>query len=304
MRRITRRNALRWFVAVVGLSILTVVVVTWQLGSALVAPANRPVGDAPQSLPVKATMLASDSGSQIATWRVDAPDARATIILLHGIGGNRRGMLGRAEMFRDAGYSVVMIDLQANGESQGEHITLGHLERHDVRAAVEHVRTTQPAHRIGVVGQSLGGAAALLAGPLDVDAMVLESVYTTIAQAVDNRVRKRVGVLSRFASPLLLLQLQPRLGVRAADLRPIDHITTVGCPVLIASGGLDEHTTRVDTEQMLATAREPKELLIFPDAAHVDLFSHDAKMYTDEVVAFFHRHLMSAGTKSGNAEFK
>jgi fermentation-respiration switch protein FrsA (DUF1100 family) len=184
-----------------------------------------------------------------------------------------------------------MIDLHGHGESPGKRITMGYLEQHDVQAAVEFARHRNPHHRIGVVGCSLGGAASLFGSPLGIDALVLESVYPTIRQAVDNRISVRLGPLSHIITPALLCQLRPRLGVSESDLRPIDRLASVGCPILLATGELDRHTTLAETRHMFDTARSPKELVVFPGAAHVDLYSHDPGLYVEKILSFLNARL-------------
>ncbi len=265
----------------------------WIVGGALLAPANREVGPAPADFPVAETTIESESGSRLATWYAEADHSTATVVLLHGLRANRESMLDRARLLRRAGYSIVMIDLQAHGESPGEHITVGRLERLDAQAAVLYARTRNPDHKIGVIGCSLGGAAALLGSPLDVDAMVIESVYPTVTEAVHDRVSAQVGPLSHILAPLLLCQLQPRLGVSTDALRPIDRIDEVECPLLIANGDEDHHTTLAETQRMFERAKTPKQLVIFTGAAHVDLLAHDPEKYAQEVIPFLKIHLLN-----------
>jgi fermentation-respiration switch protein FrsA (DUF1100 family) len=268
----------------------------WQLAKSAVAPAHAQVGSPPADLPCDSYTLKSNSGASIAAWHAPAAKSpnespRGVIVLAHPIRGSRRTMLDRARLFREAGYSVVLIDLQAHGESTGEAITLGHLESDDVRAAVEFARQRHPNEPIAVVGWSLGGAAALMASPLDVDALILEEVYTTLEEAVANRTRMRVGALSRLATAILLTQLEPRLGTTAAELRPIDKIATVGCPVLILAGSDDLHTTREQSEALYAAAREPKECVFFDGAPHVDLLKFDPDRYQEATLRFLSTHM-------------
>jgi fermentation-respiration switch protein FrsA (DUF1100 family) len=77
---------------------------------------------------------------------------------------------------------------------------------------------------------------------------------------VENQIRVRVGPLAPVLSPLLLLQLKPRLNISASDLEPIKHISQLGAPVLIAAGSADEHTTLDESKDLYATASTPKEL--------------------------------------------
>src|SRR3954469_19191753 len=160
------RRLRRWLAILFVVSVVIVGLTIWYLGSSLLAPANRNVGPPPADLNAFTITIPSESGSNLATWYVPAANACATVILLHPIRGDRRSMLGRARLFHDASYAVLLPDLQAHGESPGQQITMGFLELHDVRAAVDYARKTNPAHRIAVLGWSLGGAATILASPL------------------------------------------------------------------------------------------------------------------------------------------
>lgn len=286
LRRLSRRLLASFVVILcVGLTL------SWIVAGRLVAPSPRLVGEPPTQLNAETITLASQSGSQIAGWYVPSREDRGVVVLLHGIRSSRLAMLDRAKMLKQQGFAIVMIDFQAHGESPGDHITIGYQERHDVRAAVEFARSRQPELPIGVIGISMGGAAALLSSPLDVDAVVLESVYPDIQDAVDNRVSRFLGPLSWLPSKLLLIQLEPRLGIKTSQLRPIDHIAKIGCPVLIMSGKDDEHTTTEESEAMYAAAQHPKRIWLVDDTGHEDLHSACSHAYEQELMDFFDRWL-------------
>jgi fermentation-respiration switch protein FrsA (DUF1100 family) len=285
-----RRKLIRWAAIAVTLGVVLLAAVSWRLGSTLLAPANYTVGPPPTHLPVEETTLQSESGSRIATWYIPAEDSSATLVLLHPIRGSRLSMLGRAELFHRLGYSIVMVDLQASGESPGEHITVGYLERHDAAAAVAFAKEKNPGHKIAVIGRSLGGAAALLGSPLGIDALILESVYPTIEDAVRDRIAIRLGGAADWISPLLLWQIRPRLGISPSELHPIEHIASAGCPVLVMSGGRDQHTPIEETRRLYDAALPPKRLEVFEGAGHVDLLAAAPGPYEQSVINFLHEH--------------
>jgi uncharacterized protein len=169
--------------------------------------------------------LTSDSAATIRGWHVHATPSNGVVVLLHGIGGSRLSILERSRKLRDSGYLTVLVDLRAHGESAGAEITVGYLERHDVIAAVAFAREQHPNESIGVLGVSLGGAS-----PLDIDALVIESVYPDIDRAVRNRVTQQLGPLAAIPSALLIVQLEPRLGVSRKQLRPIDCLSESTAP--------------------------------------------------------------------------
>jgi len=201
-------------------------------------------------------------------------------------------MLDRARFLSRAGYSVLLFDFQAHGESTGENITFGFLESKDAQAAVSFLRSTAPGEKIGVIGVSMGGAATLLSDPpLDVNAAVLEMVYPSINQAISNRLTMRVGRWSSLFTPLLSWQLKPRLGIGTNDLRPIDHVGRFTAPKLFIVGAADRHTTLSESQQLFSAAGEPKELWVVPGAQHVDLYPLAKEEYERHVLGFFGRYL-------------
>jgi fermentation-respiration switch protein FrsA (DUF1100 family) len=201
-------------------------------------------------------------------------------------------MLPRASLLAGRGFSVLLIDLQGHGETPGATITFGLRESADVRAAHAWLRHVAPARRIGVIGCSLGGAAVLLGTqPSGFDAIVLEAVYPRIGNAVENRIRIRLGPLASAVAPVLLAQLPLRLQISPSDLEPIRSIGRVGAPVLVVAGSRDEHTTLAESEELFRAAVEPKRLWIVSGARHQDLLSFDPAGYESHVVGFLVEHL-------------
>lgn len=293
IQRILKARTTRWTLLIAMGFLLLSLVVAWVVGGRLVASANHSV-EAPDNLAVVDFQIESRSGSTIAGWTLSSKPGDPVVVLLHPIRGNRSTMLGRARLLHERGFSVVLIDLQAHGESSGENITLGHLEKHDVEAVVKHAKSNFPGSRIGVIGWSLGGASALLASPLRVDAMVLESVYPTISDAVYDRVDLRLGSLKHVAAPMLLAQLSIRLGISSRDLRPIDFIGKVDCPVLVLAGDQDLHTPLEESQAMFDAAQQPKQMVTFAGASHQDLLAYDSELYEQKVVEFLRLNLASS----------
>jgi len=221
----------------------------WLTADTLSAPVPRPIGEPPASLDARPAQFLSRSGSVIHGWLCPGHVGRGAVPLLHGVRGDRRDMVSRAEFLHRAGYTVLLIDLQSHGESRGRRITFGYLESRDVAAALEFLTREAPGERIGVIGQSLGAAAFVLAKPRpNVSALVLEWMYPTIDQAVQDRLRLHLGWLGPILAPLLELSLEPFLGITPDDLRPIDSMSSVHAPVFILAGTNDEHTTWKETQ--------------------------------------------------------
>lgn len=254
-------------------------------GHLLSAPVQHRVGAPPAGLFATPIALLNHKG-YVAGW-VARGDGHGAVLLLHGVRADRRAMLGRALFLNRLGYTVVLVDLPAHGESWGERITFGAHEADGVRVVLAWMAKNLPGERIGVIGSSLGAASLVLAEPgHKIDALVVEAMYPAIEDAVGNRLAMHLGAPGRWLTPLLTAQIPLRTGVPVAALRPADAMAKLTCPVLVAGGTLDRHTTVEDTKRVFAAAGEPKQLWLVEGAAHVDLHAFAPAPYEARVGAF------------------
>nr|WP_225583808.1 alpha/beta hydrolase [Pseudoxanthomonas sp. PXM02] len=264
----------------------------WWLGGQLLAPRPSVIGAPPADLRAIDVRIDGPGAEPLAGWWIEGKPGRASVLLLHGIRADRRAMLGRARLLAQHGYAVLLIDLPAHGESKGDAITLGARESIAVTAARDWMKERRPDEKCAVIGVSLGGASVLLGPqPSGFDAVVLEAVYSTARQAIRNRIAMRLGDAAAGLSPLLEMQVGPRLGIPVTSLAPIDHIDDVGAPVLVIAGGRDRHALPAESRAMFERARSPKSFWLLPDAAHVDFQAHDPAGYAAHVIGFLDQQL-------------
>lgn len=236
-------------------------------------------------------------------WLMPGIPGAGSVVLLHGVGANRTAMIGRAHFLHSAGYTVLAPDFQAHGESPGEHITFGAREALDAAASVRFLRAAAPGERIGVIGVSMGGAAALLGpAPLDVDVLVLESVYPTFHEAVRDRYRVWLGPFGFLARPLahaLIYVVGPRIGVSENALRPIARIGEFREPILLIAGSDDRYTPIAESRALFEQITSPKQFWEVSGASHEDLHAFAPAAYERLVGGFLARHLRPAGIGAG-----
>jgi pimeloyl-ACP methyl ester carboxylesterase len=238
-------------------------ILSWPRGSAVAAPAP----------PGRVVQLMASDGVAIAGsyWPGARPDGPA-ILLLHGINNNRDRMRAQALWLNGLGYGVLAIDFRGHGESGAAPRSFGLHEARDAAAALAFLRRDAPARRVGLIGISLGGAAALLGddGPLPVQAMVLHAVYPDLRTAIVNRIARVSGrPLAHLGEPLLSFQSWPRYGVAPSRIAPIEGLRRFRGAVLIVGGTADRDTTPADTEAMLAAAPGPRSLWLIDGADHL-----------------------------------
>ena len=120
--------------------VLVAIAAVWITTDFLIAPAPQIVGNLPNDLPGKSVQFSSESGSTVRGWFIPGKPGGGAVALMHGVSSNRLSMLDRARFLSHAGYTVLLFDFQAHGESTGNHITFGALESKDAQAAIHFLR--------------------------------------------------------------------------------------------------------------------------------------------------------------------
>ena len=274
--------------ALCGLALLVLLAAGW----VLTKPMRHPIGQAPPDLRAEAVSLPDGQHGHISGWLVPGTPGSGAVLLLHGVRSDRRQMVERARFLQRAGYTSLLIDLPAHGESSGERISFGARESVGVRVALAYLRSRCPGEPVAVIGVSLGAASMVLshARPAP-DAVVLESMYPSIAEAAGNRLAIRLGQHGRLLAPLLLWQLPLQIGVSPAQLQPIVDIRQLRSPLLVISGTKDQHTTLADTRLLFVAANTPKQLWEVKGAGHVDLHRYAPDEYERRILAFLRQNM-------------
>lgn len=287
------KHLLRFLIATILLGYAMI----WAIGHLLTGATNTDVPEPP--LPARDVVIASTQDIRLAGSYWPAPMANApAILLLHGNGSNRGSMYDTGRWLNSQGYAVLAIDFRGHGESTPVAKSFGLYESDDAEAALFWLRKANPNGRVGVIGYSLGGAASLLgrAGPLNVDALVLEGVYPDIRRAIHNRLATRLGDLpARLIEPLLSYQSIPRLGVSPSSISPIHALAHVRAPVMIVGGGEDQNTPPTETQAMYEAVKSRAELHILKGVGHDALGRTQPDDFKASLLAFLNVHLVEDG---------
>ena len=238
----------------------------------------------------------SADGITLAGWFVPG-ESPTTIVLMHGFGENRNQMLPHADFLHEAGYSTLLFDLRSRGESEGDAVTFGYHERGDLRGALRYLeqRPDADAESVGVLGMSMGGAAAIMAAAdlPQVKAVVSESAFQTVNSAVDSSFEYFINLPAFPFSPVTVFIMEQRLGIKAGDIRPVEDVGRISPRAVFIIHGADDVTVvPEDGVALHAAAGEPKEpLWLIEGAGHAAGIETAPLEYEARVLDFFERHL-------------
>jgi fermentation-respiration switch protein FrsA (DUF1100 family) len=251
-------------------------------------------GEPPDGLAEEVSFPSAGDSIRLSGWFFPsaAAEKAPAILLCHGIWTGRRECLPLALRFQSAGYNVLTFDFRAHGLSDGRFTSVGHHETNDVLGAVAYLKQRREVgtQRIGVVGFSMGAAAAIQAAARcpDVAALVSDSAYATFLDAAKYSFRLVTRVPHFPIAPMAMRWAKWMVNVDASQLRPVDVIGRIAPrPILITHGDRDEIVPARHALSLFKAAGEPKELWIEPGAHHVGARDLDPERYFSTVERFF-----------------
>jgi fermentation-respiration switch protein FrsA (DUF1100 family) len=178
-------------------------------------------------------------------------EARATLLYLHGNGGNISHRYDFLEELVRLPVNVLIIDYRGYGKSEGRPSEEGLYM--DARAAWEHLTTARgiPPARIVIFGKSLGGAVAIdLATKVEACGLIVQSSFTSVAD------------MAREVLPFV-----PPFVIRT-KMDSLSKIASVSCPKLFVHSQADEIVPYRLGRRLFDAARPPKQFYEVKGAPH------------------------------------
>jgi uncharacterized protein len=221
----------------------------------------------------------STDGIQLSAWWVPVEGSSLATVLVPGWGGYKfdEHLLQTLPIYHDAGYSALLLDLRAQGESDGARRTLGYREVRDVRGALAWLQQQGYAlDQVVLHGWSMGGATALRAAPgTGVAAVIEEAGYADLPILLKGEIPEFV----RFGRPLRpAILLAGRL---FPDFDPWDvvpkreaaKLSDEGVPLFVIHSTEDDIVPYEQT-RILAAAYPDAHVWKLEGYAHVEAYEH------------------------------
>lgn len=228
-------------------------------------------------------------------WKVRAAKSAGDwILVFHGQGDNRMGMVDHAALLLVAGYNVVLMDSRAHGESGGELPTYGWKEREDTRAVVDALKAAEPVRHLFALGESMGASIALQSAAVDpcIEAVVAEAAFRDLHEAAFDYAglhwRPLLGKTLFFPGVWAVLRRGEREGgFPAAGVSPEKAVAARAFPVLLICDEADTTLPCRHTESIYAAARGPKTIWEVPGAFHTAALGVAPEEFRRRVLDFF-----------------
>lgn len=222
----------------------------------------------------------------------DAADKNQdTVILVHGLGGNRHTSFPIAQIFLENGFNVLTYDQRSSGDNTAPYTTFGYLEKYDLIDAIDYVKENAPEKRIGAWGESFGGATvglALGAKGTDekLDFVILDSPVGEANWIIRESMRQSgmSGVIGSYFFITGNIVTKFRLGYTYGDLYVPEAVENMQTPILIINSKADDVTPYFMSEAIYnAIKNDRKKLFTVDDSKHVEIYLDYPEAYRAEI---------------------
>ena len=195
-------------------------------------------------------------------------------------------------MFLNEGYSVLLPDSRAHGESGGKFVTYGLLEKYDVIAWANWMQRAG-CRKLYALGESLGAAVLIQAAAVRpiFSAIVAESPYADLREVGEYRIAATSRIPPIAVRVIVGGALLYAAWVYHLDLRrvsPVDSIARATTPILLIHGLADNLTPPYNSVRLAhANPRDP--LWLVPKALHTEASLAEPKEFRKRVLNWFAR---------------
>ncbi|HMK27862.1 MAG TPA: alpha/beta fold hydrolase [Chitinophagaceae bacterium] len=228
----------------------------------------------------------------IDTWyaRTDS-NAKGTVILFHGIMGNKGMLIPEASEFLSYGYNVMLVDFRAHGNSGGNTTTIGVRESKEVKEAYDYI-VKEGEKNILLYGVSMGAVVvskAIADYDLKPSGVFLDMPFASLQSHL--RARARGLGFSGFGEKpfgfLVTLWIGIERGFNGFKDQTARYVAKIKCPVLMQWGAVDHYVLKSETDKIYnAIASSNKKLLIYDHAGHESFLQKDPVKWQIEVEKF------------------
>lgn len=245
--------------------------------------------------PLEKVSITSFDGLRLSATVFPAEEpSEKTVVCFHGYtSSSLQEYASFAPFYHAMGYNMVMPDARAHGESDGEYIGFGCLDRYDCRDWV-HWAEERFGGEICLHGVSMGGATVLMASGYDMPAVkaIVADCGFTCAWDIFATVLKKDYHMPPF--PVLTMadkisKLQAGYGFR--ECVATEEVARTEIPILFIHGEEDDFVPAWMGRRNFEACASDKRLLIIPGAGHAESYHADRPLYEATVQEFLEKHM-------------
>jgi len=217
------------------------------------------------------------------------------VLYLHGNSSSRLEGIGMLKELLKRDINLFVVDFPGCGLSEGEYISLGYHESHDVKILVDFIEKLPGVGYIGLWGRSMGAATTMIYSHTDdrIKAIVMDSPFADFSLLAKELVLKQIKLpnfLVEGALKIIKGTVKKKNGLDIEKLKPIESAPLTTQPAIFIHANSDELIDNKHSE-MLINVYKGKDVC-FKRCEGKHNTRRPAKIIR-EVGEFFYKHLVN-----------
>lgn len=220
-------------------------------------------------------------------------DKKKIVICFHGY--TSKGMsdyIGLSGYYLKKGYAMLLPDARAHGESEGEYIGFGCLDRKDALVWIDWV-IGQLGEDVEIIlhGTSMGGATVLMASglelPAQVKGIVSDCAFTSPKEVFTHVLHNMYHLPAFPAIPGADILNRRLAGYGMDECNAKREVAKAKVPILFIHGTKDTFVPYHMCHEIYDCCASPKRILLIEGAAHAESYYKDTEKYEQALDEFF-----------------
>ena len=240
------------------------------------------------------TFILNDKGLRLHALYADCPEARGTAVLVHGYTDRALRMMMLGKLYRDSlHFNILAMDHVRHGESEGEMIQMGWLDRLNVERWIELADQRWRGKPIYLHGISMGAATVMMCSgdelPASVKGIIEDCGYTSVWDEFSGEIHNQFGLPVHPLLDIASWMCQLRYGWNFKRASALEQVSKSTLPMLFIHGGND---TFVPTDMVYtlygAKKKGRKQFWIAPGSAHAMSYRDYPDEYLEQMKTFIY----------------
>ncbi len=216
-------------------------------------------------------------------------DSKKTVIISHGYTANLMESMRFLDLYYSNGFNVLVYDHRYHGKSGGKNCSFGYYEYLDIKKCIDWTsKKTGKDSIVGLHGESMGGAASILAASEDnrVSFVVSDCSFSDLFKEIKYFAKKE---FKYFLPPFLYIASfinLLRTGHTYQKVSPIKALSKLNIPILFIHGENDLITPCCNSVLMHQKYQGKKELFITKNTGHAESVHNHKKDYYMRIKKF------------------